>query len=133
MPCSQPPFGRLSAVNLATGQVIWDQPFGAAHELGPLGVRSHLPLTIGTPNMGGAVVTQGGLFFIGSSMDRTLRAYETASGKELWSASIPGGGVATPMTYVSPASGRECLAIAGGHDGLHGADGNYVVAYALPD
>jgi quinoprotein glucose dehydrogenase len=132
VPCNQPPFGKLSAVDLTTGKLIWTQPFGTARELGPMGLRSHLPLTIGTPNMGGAVATQTGVFFIAAAQDRRFRAYETATGKELWSVPLPGGGVATPMTYRSPASGRQFVALAVGHDGVRATAGNYIMAYALP-
>lgn len=132
IPCAQPPYGRLSAVDLSTGKLIWSHVFGVARDLGPFGLSSHLPLDIGTVNVGGATVTRSGLFFIGATQDRFLRAYDTASGKELWKADLPGGGVATPMTYLSPESGRQFVAIVAGHDGLHGGNGNYVIGYALP-
>ncbi|TAL01273.1 MAG: membrane-bound PQQ-dependent dehydrogenase, glucose/quinate/shikimate family [Rhodospirillaceae bacterium] len=133
IPCNHPPYGRLSAVDLTTGKLIWTRVFGTSQELGPMGIRSHLPLPIGTPSRGGAVVTQSGLFFIGASTDRSLRAYETATGKLLWQASLPGGGSATPMTYVSPDSGRQFVVIAAsGFDSVHVTKGDYIVAYALP-
>jgi quinoprotein glucose dehydrogenase len=122
----------LSAVDLITGKLIWTQVFGTAQELGPLGMRSHLPLPIGTPNRGGSVVTRSGLFFIGATGDRSLRAYETATGKMLWRATLPSGGTATPMTYLSSDSGRQFVVISvSGNDGVHVTQGDYIVAYAL--
>jgi quinoprotein glucose dehydrogenase len=132
-PCNRPPYGRLSAVDITTGKLIWTQALGTARELGPLGIRSKLPLPLGTPNLGGAVVTRSGLLFIGAAQDRYLRAYETNTGKALWRAPLPGGGWATPMTYMSAASGRQFVVIASGrYDAAHITKGDYIVAYALP-
>jgi len=132
VPCVQPPHGRLSAVDLATGKLVWSQPFGSAKEIGPWGMKSRLPLNIGTVNFGAAHVTQGGVSFIGATQDRTFRAYETATGKALWSARVPGLANATPMTYISPQSGRQFVVIASG--GVKGASGytGYLLAFALP-
>jgi quinoprotein glucose dehydrogenase len=133
VPCSQPPYGLLSAVHLATGKLIWTKPFGSARDLGPLGIRSRLPVSIGTFNIGGSVTTRGGVTFIAATYDRYLRAYEMATGKLLWRQSLPGAGHATPITYISPKSRRQIVVItANGNDGL-GAPGNsYVVAFSLP-
>jgi quinoprotein glucose dehydrogenase len=88
---------------------------------------------MGVPNIGGAVATRGGVFFIGSSQDKYLRAYETATGRELWRTRLPAGGQATPMAYWSNGSGREFVLIAaGGHGGLLTTPGDYIMAYALP-
>src|SRR5262249_37733117 len=69
IPCTPPPYGRLSAVDLKTGKLIWPRAFGTGQDSGPLGVRSGLPLPLGAPNFGGAVVTQSGLTFIGATQD----------------------------------------------------------------
>jgi quinoprotein glucose dehydrogenase len=133
VPCSRPPYGRLSAVDLKSGKLLWTRVFGTAQELGPFGIPSLLPVALGTPNIGGAVVTQSGLFFIGATPDRYLRAYETATGRLLWQARLPAGGNATPMTYLSPESGRQFLVIAaGGHLEVGSKNGDVIVAYALP-
>jgi len=132
VPCTQPPFGRLSAVDLPSGKLLWTQPFGTARGAGPWRMRSGLPFTIGTPNVGGSVVTQGGVFFIGAAQDGYIRAYETTTGKELWRYDLPAGGQATPMTYVSPESGRQFVVIAaGGAQGLNAKQGNYILGFAL--
>jgi quinoprotein glucose dehydrogenase len=133
VPCTQPPFGMIAAVDLRTRRLLWSEPLGTAEESGPLGIHSHLPLTMGVPNIGGAVVTRGGVAFIGAAQDDYLRAYETATGREIWKAKLPAGGNATPMTYWSDASGREFVVIAaGGHGGLLTTPGDDIVAYALP-
>jgi quinoprotein glucose dehydrogenase len=133
VPCTQPPYGMISAVDLTTKRLVWSKPFGTARDSGPLTIPSHLPFTMGMPNIGGAVATKGGVFFIGSAQDNFLRAYETATGRELWRTRLPAGGQATPMTYWSAASGRQFVLIAaGGHGGLLTTPGDTLAAYALP-
>ena len=133
MPCSAPPWGLLTAVDLVSGQVIWSKPLGTSRDSGPFGIATHLPLTVGTPAGGGSVTTRGGLVFIGASVDSTFRAFETATGEERWSARLPASGMATPMTYRSPASGRQFVVIAaGGRPGITKRLSTKIVAYALP-
>ncbi|MFC4312976.1 membrane-bound PQQ-dependent dehydrogenase, glucose/quinate/shikimate family [Steroidobacter flavus] len=133
VPCTRPPYGRLSAVDLKTGKLIWTQPLGTARELGPMGMALGLPFTIGTPSSGGAVATQSGVVFIGAALDRYLRAYNTVTGRLLWEAKLPAGGNATPMTYMSPQSSRQFVVIASGANAVFTPkNGSYIVAYALP-
>jgi quinoprotein glucose dehydrogenase len=133
VPCPRPPYRTLSAVDLTTGKLVWTRVPDTARNVGPLGLRSHLPFAIGGPAGGGALATQPGLIFMGAPQDHMLRAYATNSGKVLWESLLPGYGSATPMTYMSPDSGRQFVVIAvGGFDGLRYVGGNYVVAYALP-
>jgi quinoprotein glucose dehydrogenase len=133
IPCTEPPYGMISVVDLKTRTVVWTEPFGTGEDSGPLTIPSHLPFTMGVPNIGGAVTTRGGVFFIGSAQDNYLRAYETATGRELWRARLPAGGQATPMTYWSDASNRQFVVIAaGGHGGLLTTPGDYILAFALP-
>ena len=131
MLCKQPPYGGIRAIDMATGRTIWDRPFGTARTNGPLGIPSMLPLTIGTPNNGGAVVTASGLIFIAAATDNLIRAIDLATGETLWTKKLPGGGQATPMVY--EAGGREYLVIyAGGHHFMETPVSDQVVAYALP-
>lgn len=131
-PCQQPPYGMMSAIDLASGKLVWQRPFGSAREAGPWGMKSRLPLPMGMPNIGGSVVTRGGVTFISATKDATFRAFETATGKLLWEVPLPAGGNATPLTYRG-ADGRQYLAIAaGGHYGTDGTRGDYVIAYRLP-
>ncbi len=133
VPCINPPYASLTAVDLSTGKVIWSEPLGTARDNGPWGIPSMLPLTMGVPAIGGSFTTRSGLVFIGASMERTLRAVDQKTGELLWKARLPVGGHATPMTYISPASGRQFVVIAaGGHQALQSPFGDYIIAYALP-
>ena len=132
IPCSAPPWGSLSAVDLASGRVLWSQPLGNGRDSGPWGLRSHLPVTMGVPNSGGSLTTRGGLVFIGASVDSMVRAFDSDSGKLLWQASLPGAGMATPMTFQS-SGGRQFVVIAaGGRPALKTRLSTKIVAYALP-
>lgn len=131
MLCKQPPYGGIRAIDMATGKTIWDRPFGEARTNGPFGIPSMLPITIGTPNNGGAVVTAGGLVFIAAATDNLIRAIDLRTGKTLWKDVLPAGGQATPMTY--EVNGRQYLVLyAGGHHFMETPVGDEVVAYALP-
>lgn len=132
-PCNAPPWGLISAVDLVSGKLLWSKPLGTGRDTGPLGIPSMLPITIGTPMTGGAVTTRSGLVFIGATTERTLRALDVRTGKELWSARLPGGGNASPITYISPSSGRQFVVIAaGGKKELKTRLSNKIVAFALP-
>jgi quinoprotein glucose dehydrogenase len=134
VPCQQPPFGMLSVIDLKTRKVTWSKPFGTARDSGPLGLESHLPILMGVPNHGGSVVTRGGLIFIAASQERSLRAVDILTGRDLWRAGLPAGGQATPMSYLSQKSGRQFVVIAaGGSPGLRTRAGDYILAYALPN
>ena len=133
VPCNQPPFGRLSAVDLGSGKLLWTRPLGSARDGGPLGMRWGLPFEMGTPLFGGAIATQSGLTFISAAQDSVLRAYDTASGELLWSGDLPAGGNATPISYTAPESGRQFVVIvAAGNPGAGSRPGDHVVAFALP-
>jgi len=104
-------------VNLSTGAIAWNVP---------LGTMGGFP---GSPNLGGPIVTAGGVVFIGATLDRQLRAFDVETGKELWNATLPAGARATPMTY--EAGGRQFVVIAAGGGGPFGA-GDAIIAFALP-
>ncbi|ACF02324.1 membrane-bound PQQ-dependent dehydrogenase, glucose/quinate/shikimate family [Rhodopseudomonas palustris TIE-1] len=130
MLCKQPPYGGIRAIELKTGNTLWDRPLGEARTNGPFGIPSMLPITIGTPNNGGAVVTAGGLIFIAATTDNLIRAIDIETGKTVWQDVLPAGGQATPMTY--EANGRQFLVImAGGHHFMETPVGDSLVAYAL--
>lgn len=129
--CKQPPYGGLRAIDLRSGRTLWDRPFGTARRNGPFKIPSMLPLEIGTPNNGGAVVTAGGVIFIAAATDNLISAFDLSTGKRLWSDVLPAGGQATPMTY--EAGGRQYLVImTGGHHFMETPVGDQVIAYALP-
>ena len=134
IPCSKPPYGKISAVDLTSGKLIWSKPFGTAEDQGPLGIRSRLPLVSGSLNVSGAAVTQSGLIFIGSSMDRHFRAFDTATGNILWDVSLTGTVTATPVTYLSTESGRQLVvaAVSGSDGAQKTGNGGFITAFALP-
>jgi quinoprotein glucose dehydrogenase len=128
LPCNPPPWGTLAAVSLDEGRILWQVPLGTVPDKIPV----RLPVKMGLPNLGGPLVTGGGLVFVGAAMDSYLRAFDLATGAELWSEALPAGGNATPMSYRG-ADGRQYVVIAaGGHGKLGTKRGDYVVAYALP-
>jgi quinoprotein glucose dehydrogenase len=128
LPCTPPPWGSFAAVSLDEGRILWKVPLGSV----PDRLLVPLPVTIGLPNLGGPIATAGGLAFIAAAMDGVLRAFDVETGAVLWSARLPAGGNATPMTYQG-ASGRQFLLIAaGGHGKLGTRPGDWVIAYALP-
>ncbi len=103
---------------------------GSTRDLLPFFVPTR---TLGTPHVGGPIVTAGGLVFIGAAMDNYLRAFDVETGKELWKGRLPAGGQATPMTYYDSAQKRQLVVIAaGGHGSLGTKQGDYVVAFGLP-
>ena len=127
LPCTPPPFGMIAGVDLDSGEIVWRRKFGTTQDL-----AGGLALPTGTPNFGGPIVTGGGVTFIGAAMDDYLRAFDTATGEELWAGRLPAGGQATPMTYSW--RGKQYVVIAaGGHGRSTTTLGDYVVAFALPD
>lgn len=122
IPCVKPPWGELTAVDMRRGKILWQVP---------LGVTPYLHFHFGVPNMGGPIVTAGGLIFIAATVDDDIRAFDLATGKVVWKYHLPAGGQATPMTYA--VNGRQYMVIvAGGHGGLGTKRGDYVMAFALP-
>ena len=132
-PCTQPPYGLISAVDLNTRKLLWQKPFGTMRDSGPLLLSSGLPVPMGVPNIGGAVVTASGLAFIGATQEHMIRAYDIRTGQELWKGRLPAGGNATPLSYWSARSGRQFVVIAaGGHGGILSGYSHKLIAYALP-
>jgi quinoprotein glucose dehydrogenase len=127
VPCTQPPWGTLVAVDMANGEVRWEVPLGAMPELADIPGSAKW----GSINLGGSIVTAGGLVFIGAARDSFLRAFNVENGEELWKGELPAGGQATPMTY--EAGGKQYVIIAaGGHGRLPTKRGDHIVAFALP-
>jgi len=133
VPCPQPPFGTISAIDLDTRKVVWQIPGGTAEQLGPLGMKLGLPLTPGMPTYAGSSATAGGVLFYAATQDYYLRGLDAETGKELWKYPLPVGASATPMTYISPVDHRQYVLISVG-GAAHSKDvGDYVMAFALPD
>ncbi|MCD9085716.1 membrane-bound PQQ-dependent dehydrogenase, glucose/quinate/shikimate family [Stenotrophomonas sp. SY1] len=133
VPCVQPPFGTISALDLNTRRIAWQIPAGTASELGPMGVRLGLPMKLGMPSYGGTLSTAGGLVFFAGFQDYYLRAYDGRDGREVWKTPLPVGASATPMSYVSPKSGRQYIVVSVGGAAYSKNVGDYVIAFALPE
>ncbi|WP_293898979.1 membrane-bound PQQ-dependent dehydrogenase, glucose/quinate/shikimate family [Phenylobacterium sp.] len=131
-PCVQPPHGMLTAIDLKTREIVWQVPAGTAEGQGPLGIKSHLPIPIGTIALGGPITTAGGITFRAATMDAYLRAYDNATGRELWKAALPVAAAGTPMTYVSPRTGKQYVVVTAGGASQSPEKGDYVMAFALP-
>lgn len=145
IPCQQPPYGVLAAVDLESRQLLWERPIGSAMESGPWGLKTKLPITVGTPQTGGTVTTAGGLIFIAGTFDNTVRAINLFDGSELWQNRLPNSAQATPMTYVSPQGEQTVVVTVPVYNSTRGKalrvlnaededpEGGYIIAYRLPD
>lgn len=129
-PCTAPPWGKLVGIDMSKGEVLWESTLGSIHEMAPFPVPFEIEL--GTPNLGGAMMTAGGLTFIAATMDRRFRAFDTLTGKKLWTATLPVDAATAPMSY--EINGKQYVVIAaGGHKMFSRGTGDYLIAYALPE
>ena len=124
----KPPYGHLVAIDLNRGAIKWRVPFGDTPSL-----RRHpalkgvaLPAALGVAGAPGVLATAGGLVF-GGGGDLALHAIDSATGAELWRASLPRRANGTPMTYRS-SGGRQFIVIATG-----GGEDAALVAFAIPN
>jgi quinoprotein glucose dehydrogenase len=93
LPCQQPPWGELTAVNVNTGEFAWRVPLGVTDSL-PAGKQN-----TGRPGNGGTIATAGGLVFVAATDDGRFRAFDAKTGKEMWTFKLDAAAEATPMTY----------------------------------
>jgi quinoprotein glucose dehydrogenase len=127
-PCQRPPWGHLTAIDLDNGKFRWRSVLGVVDKL----LERGLPPT-GAPNIGGSLVTAGGLVFIGATNDSRFRAFDKDTGKEIWVTKLPASAHATPMTFRGPKSGRQFVVIAaGGGNKYNKVYSDSLVAFALP-
>ena len=130
LPCNPPPWGSLVGVDLSNGTIRWNEPLGSTAETWLANAAGNIR---GTPNLGGPIVTAGGLVFIAAAMDDYLRAFDLETGAELWKGKLPAGGQATPMTYRLRPDGKQFVVIAaGGHGKIGTKLGDSVVAFTVP-
>jgi quinoprotein glucose dehydrogenase len=128
-PCTPPPWGALTAVDTSTGQIKWEVPLGSIPQLSLLGKAA---AGWGSLNLGGSIVTAGGLVFIAAAMDTYLRAFDIETGKEVWKGELPASAQATPMTYLGKDGKQYVVIAAGGHGKLGTKRGDSVLAFRLP-
>ncbi len=126
-PCSPPPWGTLTAVDLRRGEVLWRSTLGTTRDQAPF----PLWLDLGAPNLGGSIVTAGGLVFIAATTDKFLRGFDADTGEELWRQRLPFTGNATPLTYRLGPDRKQYLVLAAGGHGWS-EPGDALMAFALP-
>ena len=144
-PCLRPPYGEIAVVDLASQRTLWRRPLGTAAKYGPLGLSTGIPFPMGMFYSAGTVVTGGGLIFMGGVADDTMRALDLFTGEQLWSKALPNTAQATPMSYVSPVTGKQYVVVTVPDDAVDslemdksataeddGQRGGYVIAYTLP-
>ncbi len=122
LPGNSPPWGTLNSIDLATGELVWQIPFG--------NYLTHPDLNYGAINYGGPVVTKSGLVFIAATPDKLFKAYDAATGAELWRTELSAAGFATPAVY--SVDGKQYVAIAAGGGRLGPPSGSEYYAYTLP-
>jgi glucose dehydrogenase len=123
-PCQKPPWETLSAVNIITGEIAWTVPLGITEELPE--AKQH---TGRAGAFAGPIATAGGLVFIGATNDNRFRAFDSKSGKELWSTKLDYTATAVPITYQGK-NGKQYVAIMAASGGQ--GDKQALLVYALP-
>jgi quinoprotein glucose dehydrogenase len=129
IPCTNPPFGELVAIDTRTGDIAWRSTLGTTPALEALGVRN-----TGAPSLGGGIATAGGLFFIAATNDARFRAFESKTGKLVWEQPIDANGHTIPITYLGK-DGKQYVALMAANGGGYfgGASGDSLTAFALSD
>ena len=129
LPCQAPAWGYVAAVDLTNHKTLWKHKNGTVRDSSPVPI----PLTMGVPSLGGTFTTASGVAFLSGTLDQYLRAYDVRNGKQLWEGRLPAGGQTTPMTYTGKDGKQYVLVMAGGHGSLGTKQGDYVLAFKLPD
>jgi quinoprotein glucose dehydrogenase len=128
LPCNEPPWGELVAIDLKSGKIAWRSVLGVTDNL-PEG-KQHT----GRPGLGGPIVTGGGLTFIGATDDARFRAFDTKTGKEVWTFHLPASAESIPITYTDE-HGKQYLAIVSTGGGLLRAPllSDELIAFTIDD
>jgi glucose dehydrogenase len=112
IPTGEPQYGLFSAVDLNTGRIAW---------------QAQIP----DPMIGGAMVTAGGVVFVGTA-DKRFLAFDAKTGQQLWSYAADAGVNAPPVSYAI--GGRQYVAVAiGGNYQINSPRGDEVVAFTLAE
>ncbi|GAB2567534.1 outer membrane protein assembly factor BamB family protein [Spirosoma areae] len=118
-PTIKPPFGTLNAIDLNTGNTLWQVPLGEDPKLAKMGIKQS-----GIYNRGGGIATAGGLIFIAATVDRTFRAFDQKTGEILWQVQLPGNGTCIPATYAL--AGKQYITLAVSPNPSTGYKGGYL-------
>jgi quinoprotein glucose dehydrogenase len=126
-PCQQPPWGHLTAINANTGDIAWQITLGITDSF-PQGKQE-----TGRPSNGGPTLTASGLTFIGGTDDARFRAFDSRTGKLLWTYKLDYSATASPAAYTGK-SGKQYVAVmATGGTALYApGGGDSLVAFTLP-
>ena len=129
LPCTPPPWGTLTAVRAATGEIVWQVPLGKF----PGTESATDSAQWGSIALGGPIVTAGGLVFTAGTLEAVIYAFDVQTGRQLWTGQLPTSARSTPMTYRGP-DGRQYIVISAGGHGVQIGPllGDYLVAFALP-
>jgi quinoprotein glucose dehydrogenase len=128
VPCVAPPWGQLVAISVDTGDIAWRVTLGDLRQ--QFGLPAGPPT--GAPSLGGLVVSDTGVAFVGATMDPYFRAFDTENGRLLWEARLPTSARATPVLFTTPRGRRMVAIAAGGHDTPLSRLDTKVVAFTLP-
>jgi quinoprotein glucose dehydrogenase len=123
-PAIKPPWGILHAIDLNTGEYIWNVPVGNIPEL-----RKPGDPETGSTGSPGPMVTGGGLVWIAGSRDSSFRAFDKATGQLLWTFVLPGIGSSTPCSYKYKGKQYIAISVSGNKETPAGS----IMAFALPD
>jgi len=124
LPAITPPFGTITAIDLNTGNIVWQVPLGEDAQLKKMGISNS-----GLFNRGGGIATAGGLIFIGATGDRMFRAFDQRNGKVLWQHQLPGMASSIPSTY--SISNKQYVVVSGNGSQENNFKGGYI-AFAVP-
>lgn len=126
----RPPWQTLTSYDLNSGKILWQVPVGTVPgRAAPTG-RAFIK--------GGLLITAGGLVFVATEADRKLHAYDSDTGKPLWSGALPSHPRGGLISYRY--RGRQFILVTAGFGGAFGmfelpgsAPGrNAYLAFALP-
>ncbi|AKI03529.1 glucose dehydrogenase (plasmid) [Hoeflea sp. IMCC20628] len=131
-PCFEPPFGTVTAIDLATQKIKWQIPMGTTEDTGPFGLRTYLPINTGMPTLGGLLTTKPGLSFFAGTQDYYLRAIDTETGDIVWKSRLPVGSQSVPITYTDE-NNRQIIVVQAAGARHSPNRGDYLIAYALKE
>jgi quinoprotein glucose dehydrogenase len=137
LPLVKPPYGRISAINLDAGEIVWQVPHGETPDEirdSPALKGLNIPRT-GRPGIIGVLTTktlviagEGGVFTNAAGQKGALlRAYDKATGKDAGAVYMPSGQTGSPMTYML--HGKQYIVLAIGGQGYPGE----LLAFSLGD